>query len=126
VQAAAGVSLHTAVAPVVALLVASWSIGAYEPRTRAVLGLVVLVGGLWLAMALDMLRGTDHYVGTDFPWIGALLAAPGVLGIVFGARTRSLHAAERRADELEGDRVTAVAEERARIARELHDVSRTR
>jgi signal transduction histidine kinase len=61
-------------------------------------------------------------LGTDFPWIGALLAAPGVLGIAFGARTRSLRAAEARARELELERREAVAAERSRIARELHDV----
>jgi signal transduction histidine kinase len=121
-QAAAGTTLHSAVSPVVALLVVSWSIGAYEERSRAILGLTLVVCGLWLAMAVDMLRSTDHYVGTDFPWIGALLAAPGVLGIVFGARTRSLRAAEARARELELERREAVAAERSRIARELHDV----
>ena len=120
--AAAGVSLHTSVGPVVGLFFVSWAIGAYEPRPRAVLGLTLLVCGTWLAIGIDELRGTDHYGGTDIPWIGALLATPGVLGIVFGARTRSLHAAEARAERLELERRAAVVEERARIARELHDV----
>ena len=80
-------TLHSAVSPVVALFLVSWSIGAYEERRRAVLGLTLLVSGLWVSMAVDMLRGTDHYAGTDFPWIGALVLAPGVLGIAFGART---------------------------------------
>jgi signal transduction histidine kinase len=121
-QSAAGMSMHSAVSPVVALLVVSWSLGAYEERRRAVLGLIVLVGGLWIAMAVDVLRGTDHYQGTDFPWIGALLAAPGVLGIIFGARTKSLRAAEARTAQLELERREAIASERARIAHELHDV----
>jgi signal transduction histidine kinase len=122
VEAAAGMTLHTAVAPVVALLIASWSIGAYEDRIRAVLGLTLLVCGLWVAMAIDLLRGTDHYVGTDFPWIGMLLVLPGVLGLLFGSRTRSLRAAEARAQRLELEQREAVAAERSRIARELHDV----
>jgi len=121
-QAAAGISLHTAVAPVVGIFVASWSIGAYETRPRAVLGLTLLVCGTWVAMGVDVLRGTDHYGGTDVPWIGALIATPGVLGIAFGARTRSLQRAEARAAELELERREAVVAERARIARELHDV----
>ena len=91
-EAAAGMTLHSAVSPVVALFLVSWSIGAYEDRRRAILGLTLLVSGVWVSMAVDMLRGTDHYVGTDFPWIGALVLAPGVLGIAFGARTRSLRA----------------------------------
>jgi signal transduction histidine kinase len=121
-QAAAGMSMHTAVAPFVALLVTSWSIGAYEERGRAVLGLTLLVCGIWAVIVIDSLRGTDHYVGTDYPWIGGLLLLPGVLGILFGSRTRSLHAAEARAARLELERREAVSAERARIARELHDV----
>jgi signal transduction histidine kinase len=121
-QAAAGMTMHSAVSPIVALLLVSWSIGAYEPRRRAVLGLIILLCGLWLSMAISMLRGTDHYMGTDFPWIGALLIAPGVAGAVFGVRTRSLREAEERARLLELGRREAIAEERARIARELHDV----
>lgn len=122
VESAAGVTMHSAVSPVVALFVVSWSIGAYEERRRAALGLVLLVCGVWLAMGVDVLRGTDHYVGTDVPWIGALIVTPGILGIAFGARTRSLRDAEGRALRLEVERREAVAEERARIARELHDV----
>ena len=121
-QAAAGMSMHTAVAPVVASLVLSWAIGAYEERRRAVLGLTLLVCGIWLSIGIDVLRGTDHYQSTDVPWIGMIVLVPGVLGIVFGARTRSLREAEARARRLELERREAIAEERARIARELHDV----
>ena len=121
-EAAAGISLHTSVGPVIGIFFVSWAIGAYETRPRAVLGLTLLVCGMWLAIGIDVLRGTDHYSGTDVPWIGALVATPGVLGIAFGARTRSLHAAEAKAARLELERREAIAEERARIARELHDV----
>jgi signal transduction histidine kinase len=121
-QAAAGMSMHTAVAPIVAGLVLSWAIGAYEERRRAVLGLILLLCGIWLAIGIDVLRGTDDYQSTDIPWIGMLVLVPGVLGIIFGARTRGLRAAEERAERLEFERGAAVAEERARIARELHDV----
>ncbi len=121
-QAAAGMSLHSAVGPVVGIFFVSWAIGAYETRPRAVLGLTILVCGMWIAMGVDMLRGGAHYEGTDFPWVGALVATPGVLGIAFGARTRSLHVAEAKAQRLELERREAVVAERARIARELHDV----
>jgi signal transduction histidine kinase len=122
VEAAAGMSLHTAVSPVIGLLLLSWSIGAYEQRNRAVLGLTLLVCGVWLSLGIDVLRGTDHYSGTDVPWIGMLLLLPGVLGVAFGSRTRSLRAAEARAAQLELEQREAIAEERSRIARELHDV----
>lgn len=120
--AAVGFSFHTAVIPFVVALIASWSIGAYESRGRAVLGLVLLVCGIWLAMGVDVLRGTDRYQVGDVPWVGMLLLVPGVLGIVFGRRTRSLRQAEARARTLELERNEAIAEERTRIARELHDV----
>ncbi len=45
-----------------------------------------------------------------------------MLGIAFGARTRRLQAAEARAQRLELEQREAVVVERARIARELHDV----
>ncbi len=122
VQVALGMSMHTAVSPVAAMLVVSWSLGAYEERRRAILALIILVCGIWLAMAVDVMRGTDSYSGTDYPWIAGLMAFPGALGIVFGARTRSLHAAEARARGLELERREAVVAERERIARELHDV----
>lgn len=121
-QAAAGMTLHSAVAPVAAVLVCSWSIGAYEERRRAILGLTLLICGMSIAMALSVVRGSDSYEGTDYPWIAAIIAAPGVAGILFGARTRSLHHAEARARELELEHREVIAHERARIARELHDV----
>lgn len=121
-QSAIGMSMHSAVSPVIAILVVSWSIGVYEDRRRAVLGLALVVCGMWLAIGIDVLRGTDHYQATDVPWIGTLIALPGVLGLLFGARTKSLRAAEARAARLELERREAVAEERTRIARELHDV----
>jgi signal transduction histidine kinase len=121
-EAAAGMSMHSAVSPFVALLIVSWSVGAYASRGRAILGLTILVCGLWLTMGIDVLRGTVRYMWTDVPWIGALLLAPGVVGILFGARTRSLHVAEARALRLELERREAIANERSRIARELHDV----
>ena len=122
VQAALGMSLHTAVAPVIGILLASWSIGAHEERRRAIPGLAILVCGVWLSIGIDVLRGTDRYSGTDIPWIGMLILLPGVLGTAFGSRTRSLRLAEARAAQLELERREVIAAERSRIARELHDV----
>jgi signal transduction histidine kinase len=121
-QTAVGVSMQGPVAPVMAMFLVAWSIGAYEERRQAILGLTLLVCGVWIAMGVDALRGTDHWSGTDFPYIGGLVLTPGILGIAFGARTRTLRAAEARSRELDLERREAIASERARIARELHDV----
>ena len=121
-QAAFGMSLHTAVTPIIAVLIASWTVGAYLERRQAILGLTLLVCSVWLSMGVDVLRHTDHYQGTDVPWIGTLVLLPGVLGMIFGSRARSLRDAEARAARLEREREEAVTAERSRIARELHDV----
>jgi hypothetical protein len=105
--------MHSAVAPVADVLLVSWTIGVRDPRHRALLGLTILVCGLWVAMGVGMLRGTDHYAATAFPWIGTIVAAPGLFGIVFGSR----------ALRFELERKAVVAEGRAPIARELHDVT---
>src|SRR5262249_61083886 len=52
-QAAAGISLHTPVAPVVGIFLASWSVGAYARQSRALLGLTPLVCGVWNAARLS-------------------------------------------------------------------------
>jgi signal transduction histidine kinase len=53
---------------------------------------------------VGLTSGTDSYTGTDIPWIGMLILLPGVLGIAFGSRTRSLRLAEARAQQLELER----------------------
>jgi signal transduction histidine kinase len=120
--AAAGFSLHSPVTPFVVLFVIAWSIGAYASGPARFLGIVVLLAGVWASMAVDVARGTDHYSVSDYPWVGALVAMPWLVGLAFGTRTVRLAEAETRATRLEREREAAIAEERARIARELHDV----
>ena len=47
---------------------------------------------------------------------------PWLVGLAYRARTREARELEQRANRLEQEQLVAVAEERARIARELHDV----
>lgn len=121
-QASFGMSLHTAVTPIIAVLIVSWTVGANLERRQAILGLTLLVCSVWLSVGVDVLQHTDHYQGTDIPWIGTIVLLPGVLGMAFGSRARSLREAEARAARLEREREETVAAERSRIARELHDV----
>ena len=63
---------------------------------------------------------------TDLPWVGGFFIAAWLAGFILSARTRQTAELRERAARLELEREaearTAVAEERARIARELHDV----
>jgi signal transduction histidine kinase len=120
--AAAGFSLHSPVTPFVVLFVITWSIGAYASRPASFFGLAMVLAGLFASMAIDQVRGTDSYGVSDYPWVGALVSMPWLVGLAFGTRTVRLAQAETRAASLEQERDAAIAEERARIARELHDV----
>ncbi len=98
-----------------------WSSGANADRRRA-LG---LLGAAWAATAIVVANLPDTGPA-DWLWFNAIGALAWVAGV--GLRRRTEHAArlEERAVQLEQRREeaarVAVAEERARIARELHDV----
>ena len=105
---------------VVAYALAFWVFAAYNPLPRALAGLAVAQLGIVLVTLEDIRVHPDE---------SASVALVGALTWLAGAvlRRRSLWAedAERRAGELERghrDAAEAVALERARIARELHDV----
>jgi signal transduction histidine kinase len=108
------------------VFVAFYTVAANEPRRRASISAVITAAGILVSFAayaiVDSLQGwtqslTSVYLMYGFAWlIGDNLR-------VRRAYTREL---ESRAAELERDRedkaAQAVSEERARIARELHDV----
>lgn len=106
------------IAPPIGLLIATYSVGAYAPRRHARLAVGMVVTTALLALAvIDALPLWNAVV---------LTAAAGVVGDREQHRRRYLDALEERAARLERERETAerlaVASERARIARELHDV----
>ncbi|WP_157746392.1 sensor histidine kinase [Micromonospora inositola] len=108
---------HT-VSPMYALLatiIAVHAVGAYGPWRIGLVGIGVTAVVLWLGLWMDPTRHEFF----DYPF--ALMLAAGSWG--FGAALRSR---ERRAIRLQeqGEQLArqAVLEERARIARELHDV----
>jgi signal transduction histidine kinase len=118
---AAGVSLHTPVTPVLFIILLMYAVGLREPLPRAVAALVLGLALLATAMVIARHNG-EPYDGTDIPWITLLASAPWFVGRAMRGRVRESEALERRAERLERERLAAVAEERARIARELHDV----
>ena len=96
-------------------MVASYSVGVYADDRPAVAGLLVAVAGLWATVV-----ASDQIEFASFIWSGGLIAAtPWFAGRVSRSRRQRIASLE-----LEQEQRTqiALADERARIARELHDV----
>jgi signal transduction histidine kinase len=103
----------------VSLLIALYTVAANESRLRALLAAAVLELGAVLAATSD--GGSREFVG-----LSALAVASGVLGTSVRHRRALLASLEDRAARLEVERdqqgLLAAAAERARIAREMHDI----
>jgi signal transduction histidine kinase len=121
VETAAGVSLHKPLSPIVVGLVVVYSVAQYEPLPRAVTGLVAAVAGIFASIQLAVANG-ESYGGTDRAFVAFLLLGPWLVGRALHGRTREVVEHAARAAQLEREQEAAVEEERARIARELHDV----
>jgi signal transduction histidine kinase len=100
----------------VALLVAS--AGMRESRVRSLAALVYAYATLVAIIAL----APDLELTNELPFSGAILPLAWMLGRYLRARERRARSAEARAVELETTHERVLEEERARIARELHDV----
>jgi signal transduction histidine kinase len=105
----------------VAAVTACFLLGLVEERRQALVGLAIAVVGVWIVFWNDPDRVTSDLVFTPMFFTIVWLFAFGV-----GRRLERARIAEERAARLELQRAeearAAVAEERARIARELHDV----
>jgi signal transduction histidine kinase len=103
----------------VALLIGIYTVAAHESRMRAVGAAAILELGAVLAASAD--GGFREFVG-----LSALSVSAGVLGTSVRHRRALLASLEDRAARLELERdqqgLIAAAAERARIAREMHDI----
>jgi signal transduction histidine kinase len=97
-------------------------LGNLRDRRKAALGLALVVGSMLIV--IDNIPGSQTV--SWYIFITLRFAAAWAAGFALRAREEQAEAAEVRAVRAEGERETvariAVAEERARIARELHDV----
>jgi signal transduction histidine kinase len=100
------------------LLLASYSVGAYASRTGALVGAGVLIG----VIAGAVLFEGD---GGDLPFVLFMVGMPWLAGRVVRRYRERAQRLEELAEHLESERVVraqlAVAEERGRMAAELHD-----
>jgi signal transduction histidine kinase len=118
---AAGVSLHEPFSPMIVMFVVLYSVGLYERAPRALAATALAVSASFAQIAIAQRHG-ERYDVTDFGFIAVLIATPVLVGAAIRSRAREARELTRRAERLERERLVAVAEERARIARELHDV----
>jgi signal transduction histidine kinase len=113
---------HALSFPLFAVLIAPYSVGAGEPRARALVGLAVCLAGVFAI----------HAVGSDngsFAFIVAIVTAAWAAGQVVRARRVAAATFKGKADRITAERADrerlAVIDERSRIARELHAVVAT-
>jgi signal transduction histidine kinase len=106
----------------VALLIALYTVASREDRRTAIIAAAILEFGVFLALA----RWFHGAHIRSFVGLTGLVAAAGILGQNVRNRRRLLESLRERAARLELERDQegrlAAAAERARIARELHDV----
>jgi signal transduction histidine kinase len=121
VQDLAAGYLDGAISVNVAVVVVLYSVAAYEETPRALAGGALILAAAWLGVA----QHDDSTVG-DYIFSGAVLGGAWAFGAAMRARRRHAIQLENRASVLERERDNnarvAAEEERARIARELHDV----
>jgi signal transduction histidine kinase len=102
-------------------LAALFLTGMHRERTQALAALAFAQG-----VAILVGYNDPHQTGGDYAWTGIVFAIGWVAGFALGGKFREADEAKERATQAEREREEqarlAVSDERARIARELHDV----
>jgi signal transduction histidine kinase len=107
--------------PLLTIPMAVYGLAAYSSRTRALVGLGAMIVLVWFDVLVS-----DHTGTSDFLFTALLVFGPWLVGRIVAARGELAMELRDKADRLESEQEKqaqlAVAYERARIARELHDV----
>jgi signal transduction histidine kinase len=102
-------------------IAAAFLLGNLPDAVEARIGLAIVVGGT----AILVYNDPDHAAG-DYIFVPAVFAIAWLAGFALRARADQAKSAEQRAAHAERERESAariaIAEERARITRELHDI----
>jgi signal transduction histidine kinase len=113
--------IENTVTPILTIPLAIYSLGVLSDRRAAIPGYILTQGLIWLAVLLGSDRSADTFVFTLL-----LVGGPFLVGRIVNARIQLARELREKATRLERDQAEkqklAVAEERARIAREMHDV----
>jgi signal transduction histidine kinase len=112
---------ENSVTPLLTFPMAVYAVAAYTDRRRALIGLGAAITFVWIDVALS-----NNPESADFLFTALLVGGPWLVGRIVAARGELAMELRDKADRLEREQdkqsQLAVAHERARIARELHDV----
>jgi signal transduction histidine kinase len=113
--------LTTPVIPGLLLVIAAYTVAAHEPQTRAVIGLAVCLVAPWALVAM-----TPHMTVYEAASTTGIFALSWAVGRAVRAQRRLNEELARKAERIAAERDSrerlAIADERTRIARELHAV----
>lgn len=116
-----GVSLDRPDSPLLMALVATYTVAAHRGLREAVVGLAAAIAGIWIGVAG---QATNNH--SDFAFTLVVVSAGWLVGRGLHGRVRQTAQLVERTQHLEQkaevERQAAVADERRRIARDLHDV----
>ena len=105
----------------IGVLIATFLFGMLWERERSLIGLAIAVGAAAFVIHNDPNQGIS-----DFGFIAFTFTIAWLAGLALGSQLKTAATAIERAERAEQERelkaLAAVAEERARIARELHDI----
>jgi signal transduction histidine kinase len=112
---------ENSITPLLTFPMAVYALSAYTDRRRAVAGLAAVIALIWTDVIVS-----SHPDSASFLFTALLVFGPWLVGRIVAARSELAEELRDKADRLERAQEKqaqlAVAEERTRIARELHDV----